>query len=152
MPGTFCQIYIQIVFAVRYRQQLLLKPWRHQVFRYMAGVIEHKGHKSFIINGVEDHVHLLISLTPSTALSGLVRDIKNNTTNFINERGFVEGRFAWQEGYGAFSYSASEVDKVYRYILNQEQHHQKIGFEEEYIDFLTTFKIEYDTKFLFHSI
>lgn len=115
----------------------------------MSGIIKAKGQKSIIINGVEDHVHLFIGLKPSMRLSDLVRDIKNNTTNFINEKRFVMGKFAWQEGYGAFSYSQSQIDNVYKYILNQETHHVKKSFKEEYVELLRRFEIDYQDEYLF---
>lgn len=127
--GTFSQIYIQLVFVVKGRENLLKKTFREEVFKYMSGIVKAKGQKSIIINGVEDHVHLFIGLKPSMRLSDLVRDIKNNTTNFVNEKRFVRGKFSWQEGYGAFSYSQSHIDTVYKYILNQEIHHQKKEFQ-----------------------
>lgn len=147
--GTFSQIYIQLVFVVKGRENLLKKTFRQEVFKYMSGIVKAKGQKSIIINGVEDHVHLFIGLKPSMRLSDLVRDIKNNTTNFINERKFVVGRFAWQEGYGAFSYSQSHIDNVYKYILNQEIHHQKKSFKEEYLELLERFEIDYKEEYLF---
>ena len=147
--GTFSQIYIQLVFVVKGRENLLKKTFRQEVFRYMSVIVKAKGQKSIIINGVEDHVHLFIGLKPSMRLSDLVRDIKNNTTNFINERKFVVGRFSWQEGYGAFSYSQSHIDNVYKYILNQEIHHQKKSFKEEYLELLRRFEIDYQEEYLF---
>lgn len=147
--GTFSQIYIQLVFVVKGRENLLKKTFREEVFKYMSGIVKAKGQKSIIINGVEDHVHLFIGLKPSMRLSDLVRDIKNNTTNFINEKKFVPGRFAWQEGYGAFSYSQSHMDNVYQYIFNQERHHQKKSFKEEYRELLEKFQIDYKEEFLF---
>ena len=125
MAGTFSQIYIQAVFAVQGRTNLLQKPWRDEVFKYMAGIIKNKNQKPIIVNGVADHVHAFIGLKPSMALSDLIRDVKNNTSNFINENNWVRGRFSWQEGYGAFSYGHSQMDTVYNYILNQEEHHRK---------------------------
>ncbi len=115
----------------------------------MSGIVKAKGQKSIIINGVKDHVHLFIGLKPSMRLSDLVRDIKNNTTNFINDRRFVVGKFSWQEGYGAFSYSQSHIEKVYKYILNQEIQHQKKSFKLEYMELLEKFKIDYKEEFLF---
>ena len=152
MAGTFSQIYIQVVFAVQGRQNMLQKPWRDEVFKYMAGIIKGKNQKPIIVNGVSDHVHLFIGLKPSMCLSDLVRDIKNNTTNFIKEKKFLRGEFAWQEGYGAFSYSHSQLDDVYKYILNQEEHHHKRTFKEEYLDFLEKFEIEHDVRYLFEWI
>jgi len=149
MAGTFSQIYIQAVFAVKGRENLLQKTWRDEVFKYMAGIIKAKNQKPIIVNGVADHVHLLIGLKPVVALSDLIREIKNNTTNFINEKKFVKGKFSWQEGYGAFSYSHSQLDNVYKYIFNQEEHHKKKTFKEEYIEFLQKFKIQHDEKYLF---
>ncbi len=149
MAGTYSQIYIQVVFAVKNRENILLKPWRDEVFKYIAGIIKAKEQKPIIVNGVTDHVHLFIGLKPSMALSDLIREVKNNTTNFINEKKFVKGKFSWQEGYGAFSYSHSQIDSVYNYILNQEEHHRKKTFKEEYIEFLKKFEIDHDEKYLF---
>jgi REP element-mobilizing transposase RayT len=152
MAGTYSQIYVQVVFAVKGRQHMLQKPWRDEVFKYMAGIIKGKNQKPIIVNGVSDHVHLFIGLKPSMCLSDLVRDIKNNTTNFIKEKRFLGGEFAWQEGFGAFSYSHSQLDDVYKYILNQEEHHHKRTFKEEYLDFLEKFEIEHDVRYLFEWI
>ena len=149
MAGTFSQIYIQYVFAVKGRENLLQKPWRVEVFKYVAGIIKEKNQKPIIINGVADHVHLFVGLKPSMAVADLVRDIKNNSSKFINEQKFIKGKFAWQEGYGAFSYAHSQIDNVYQYILKQEEHHQKKTFKEEYLDFLQKFEIEYNEKYLF---
>ncbi|MCX6265951.1 MAG: IS200/IS605 family transposase [Bacteroidetes bacterium] len=129
MAGTFSQIYIQVVFAVRGRNNLLQKPWRDDVFKYIAGIIKSKGQKPIIVNGVSDHVHLFIGLKPAMALSDLVRDVKNNTSNFINDHKFIQGKFSWQEGFGSVSYSHSQIDQVYQYILNQEEHHSKKTFK-----------------------
>lgn len=152
MAGTFSQIYIQVVFAVKGRQNLLAKAWRDEVFKYISGIITNKGQKPIIVNGVDDHVHAFIGLKPSMALSDLVRDVKNNSTNFINDNNWIKVKFSWQEGYGAFSYGHSQIENVYNYILNQEQHHRKQTFQEEYMDFLKKFEIEHDTKYLFEWI
>lgn len=149
MAGTYSRIHIQVVFAVKGRDNLLLKPWREEVFKYMAGIINEKGQKSIIVNGVTDHVHVFVGLKPSVALADLVRDVKNNSSNFINKKRFVQGRFSWQEGYGAFSYSYSQLDTVYKYILHQEEHHREKTFKEEYLEFLRKFEIEHDEKYLF---
>ena len=149
MAGTFSQIYIQIVFAVNGRSNLLQEPWREEVFKYMAGIVKGKNQKSIIVNGVSNHVHLFVGLKPSMCISDLVRDIKNNSTNFINDRKLIHGKFSWQEGFGSFSYSHSQIDQVYQYILNQQEHHRKKTFKEEYLDFLKKFEIEYDEKYLF---
>ncbi|MCC7150041.1 MAG: IS200/IS605 family transposase [Saprospiraceae bacterium] len=149
MTKTYSQIYIQYVFAVKYRQNLLHKSWREELFKYMAGIIREKGQKPIIVNGVEDHVHIFVGLKPAMSISSLIRDVKNNSTNFINDRGLVKGKFSWQEGYGAFSYAQSQISNVFRYIENQEEHHRKRTFKDEYLDFLKKFEIEYDEKYLF---
>ncbi len=149
MPGTFSQIYIQYVFAVKGRENLLQKPWRDEVFKYISGIIKSKDQKPIIVNGVSNHVHVLVGMKPSMTISDLVRDIKNNSTNFINDQKFLKTKFSWQEGYGAFSYAHSQLDNVYRYIANQEEHHRKKTFQEEYIDFLRKFEVNYDEKYLF---
>ena len=139
MAGTFSQIYIQVVFAVNGRTNLLQKPWRDEVFKYMSGIIKGKNQKAIIVNGVANHVHLFVGLKPSMSLSDLIRDVKNNSSNFINGQKLVRGKFSWQEGFGSFSYSHSQIDQVYQYILNQEEHHHKRTFKEEYMDFMGNF-------------
>jgi putative transposase len=149
MAGTFSQIYIQIVFAVKGRENLISNTWKSELHKYMAGIIKGKGQKPIIINGMPDHIHAFIGLRPAMPVADVVRDIKNNSSNFINDHKFVKGKFAWQEGYGAFSYSHSHIGKVYDYILNQEEHHKKKTFKAEYFDLLKKFEIEYDEKYLF---
>ena len=152
MANTYSQIYIQAVFAVKGRQNLLQNPWRKEVFKYIAGIIEGKGQKSIIVNGVSDHVHVFIGLNPTLAVSDLLRDVKNNASKFINEQKFLPGKFEWQEGFGAFSYASSQVEQVYRYILHQEEHHRTKTFKEEYVAFLEKFQIEFDEKYVFDWI
>lgn len=152
MAGTFSQIYIQYVFAVKGRENLLQKPWLDEVFKYMAGIIKGKNQKPIIVNGVEDHVHVFVGIKPSMAISDLVRDIKNNSSKFINEQNFIKGKFSWQEGYGAFSYAHSLIENVFQYIANQEEHHKKETFKEEYLDLLEKFDIEFNEKYLFDWI
>jgi putative transposase len=152
MPGTYSQIYIQIVFAVKRRENLIGKNWKDELYKYISGIITNKGQKSIIVNGVSDHIHIFVGLKPSMAISDLVRDVKNNSSNFINDKNFVKGKFSWQEGYGAFSYAHTQVENVYNYILNQEVHHHKKTFKEEYLDFLQEFGIGYDEKYLFEWI
>ncbi|HMK02896.1 MAG TPA: IS200/IS605 family transposase [Ferruginibacter sp.] len=149
MPGTFSQIYIQIVFAVKSRANLIDPVWKTDLHKYISGIIKGKGQKPIIVNGMPDHIHIFVGLRPAMLISDLVRDIKNNASNFVNEHGFVKGRFRWQEGYGAFSYSHSHIENVYNYILNQERHHQKKTFKEEYFDLLKKFEVEFDEKYLF---
>ena len=149
MSGTFSQIYIQIVFAVKGRQNLIHDSWKNDLHKYIAGIIKGKNQKPIIVNGMPDHVHAFVGLRPAMAIADLARDIKNNSSNFINDHQFVKGKFAWQEGYGAFSYSHSHIGNVYDYVLNQEKHHKKKTFKEEYIDLLRKFEIEHDEKYLF---
>ena len=152
MSGTFSQIYIQIVFAVKGRQNLISKSNQDELNKYVAGIIKGKEQKPIIINGMPDHIHSFIGLRPVMAISDLVRDIKNNSSNFINDKKWVKGKFSWQEGYGAFSYSHSDIENVYKYILNQEEHHKKKTFREEYVDLLKKFEVEYNEKYLFNWI
>jgi len=149
MAGTFSQIYIQVVFAVKGRQNLVGKEWKDELHKYIAGIIKGKGQKSIIVNGMPDHIHAFIGLKPVMKISDLVRDIKNNSSNFINDRKMVKKRFSWQDGYVAFSYSHSQIGTVYNYILNQEKHHKKKTFREEYFEFLKKFEIKYNEKYLF---
>ncbi|WP_224997602.1 IS200/IS605 family transposase [Cesiribacter sp. SM1] len=149
MAGTYSQIYIQVVFAVKGRESLIRKEWKEDLHRYIAGIIKQKGQKPIIVNGMQDHVHVFLGLRPSMAISDLVREIKNNSSNFINSQKLVKGKFYWQEGYGAFSYAHSQIDQVYQYILNQEQHHKKRSFREEYCELLKRFEIEHEDRFLF---
>lgn len=151
MAGSYSQIYLQYVFAVKGRQNLLQKPWREEVFKYISGIIKGKNQKPIIVNGVSDHIHVFVSLKPAMPIPDLIRDIKNNSSNFINENNWVKGKFSWQEGYGVFSYSHSQIDKVYRYIANQEVHHEKKTFKDEYIDFLVKSEIDYDDRYLFET-
>jgi REP element-mobilizing transposase RayT len=142
-------MYIQIVFAVKRRQNLIQKKWKDELHKYICGIVNGKGQKVYAIGGVEDHIHILVSIKPNIAISDLVRDIKANSSKWINENEFVRGKFQWQEGFGAFSYAQSQLDNVIAYINNQEQHHQKKTFKDEYLTLLQKFDIEYDEKYLF---
>jgi putative transposase len=148
-PGTFTQLYIQLVFAVRNRDAALHQTMRSRVFEYMGGIVSNMGHKSIIINGTYNHVHIFLGMNPDKSISDTVHDIKRNTSLFINQEKLCTGKFSWQDGYGAFSYSHSQIDDVYKYIKNQEVHHRKISFREEYLQFLKKFEIEYDERFMF---
>ena len=152
MSGTFSQIYIQIVFAVKGRENLISKSNQDELNKYIAGIIKGKEQKPIIVNGVTDHIHVFIGLRPVMAISDVVRDIKNNSSNFIKDKGWVKGKFSWQEGYGAFSYSHSDIENVYQYILKQEAHHKEKTFRKEYIDLLKKFEVEYNEKYLFDWI
>lgn len=149
MAGTFSQVYIQVVFAVKDRENLIGQQWKESLYKYIAGIIRNKGQKPIIVNGVKDHVHVFIGLKPAAAIADIVRDIKNNSSDFINDNKFVKDWFSWQKGYGAFSYSHSHVGAVYDYINNQEKHHKRKTFKDEYMNLLKKFEIEYDEKYLF---
>ena len=149
MADTYSQIYIHIIFAVQKRQYLLQKAWQQEVYKYITEIISSKGQKLIAINGMEDHIHIFVGLKPDYKVSDLVRDIKNNSTKFINSKNWLPFNFAWQKGYGAFSYSQSQVEKVYYYILNQEIHHSKKSFKEEYLEVLRRFNVEYNEKYIF---
>ena len=148
-PGVFTQLYTHLVFAVKYRERLLLKEIRPEVFSYISGIITNRKHKSIITNGVSDHIHILIGLNPDDTISDLVATIKRSSSTFINQQNWFTGNFHWQDGYGAFSYSRSQLERVYSYIENQEEHHKERSFRHEYIKLLERFKIEYDEKYLF---
>jgi REP element-mobilizing transposase RayT len=149
MPGTFSQIYIQIVFAVKGRNNMILPLFEEEVYKYISGVVTGKEQKSLAVNGMPDHIHVLVGLRPAMSISDLVRDIKNNSTNFINQKNWLKNKFSWQEGYGAFSYSESNYGKVIDYIKNQKQHHKKQTFRQEYISFLKKCNVPFDEKYLF---
>jgi len=148
-PGVFTQMYVQLVFAVWNRENLLNGLIRPRIYEYISGILRSLGHKSIILNGISDHVHILYGLNPTKSVSDTVHDIKRSSSIFINENKLVQGRFSWQEGYGGFTYSRSQIDDVFRYIQNQEIHHAKRTFKEEYIENLQKFEIEYDPKYLF---
>lgn len=149
MGRTYNQVYIQTVFAVKYRKGVLLKPWRYSVFRTMSDIINEKDCKCFIVNGVEDHVHCFFSLKPSVSISGLMKAVKARSSKYINDHRLTPVRFEWQRGFGAFSYSQDAISNVYHYIKRQEQHHRKKSFRTEYIQLLDEFDIAYDESNLF---
>ncbi len=152
MAGTFSQIYIQIVFAVKGRNSSIQKNWEEDLFKYTTGIVQNKGQKMLAINGMPDHIHFLIGMKPSCCLSDLVREIKKSTNSFIKEKKFTRFNFEWQEGYGAFSYSHSSLDKVIGYIMSQKEHHKKCSFKTEYMAFLKKFDIEFKDEYLFEWI
>jgi len=148
-PGTFTQMYVQLVFAVKYRESILTKNIQPRVFEYVSGIVSAMKHKSLIVNGFNDHIHIFLGLHPSISVSDTVHDIKRGSSIFINENKLVPGRFSWQDGYGGFTYSRNQIGDVYEYIKNQEGHHSKIPFLEEYTSMLEKHEIDYDPRFLF---
>ena len=151
MPNTYTQIYIHIVFAVKGRQSLIPKEHKTELHRYITGIITNKKQKVIQINAMPDHIHILIGIAPDAAVSDLVRDIKANSSRFINQKRWVVGRFEWQQGFSAFSYSHSQLGVIARYIKNQEKHHSGKTFREEYLELLDLFNIDYDKKYVFES-
>ena len=152
MANTYTQIYIQIVIVVKGRQNLIPKVRQVDLYKYITGIIRNKDHKLISINGVPNHIHFLIGLNPSEALSVLVKEVKRCSTNFINEQRWIIGRFCWQSGYGGFSYSRSHLDRVINYIENQEKHHRRKTFREEYLEMLKRFEVIYNERFIFDDI
>ena len=152
MANTYSQIHLQFIFAVKHRDSLIRSQWKAELHLYISGIIEKQGHKLLAINGMPDHIHIFIGMRPTQSVSDLLQDIKRNSSLWINQKGFVKGKFEWQEGYGAFSYSKSHVKSVIDYIENQENHHKKISFREEYIDFLQKFEIDYDKRYIFKEV
>ena len=149
MPGTFSQLYVQILVAVKGRNSLIQAFWEEELYKYITGAVQKKEQKMLAINGVADHIHLFIGLKPSCSISDLVREIKRSSTDFIKQKGFTKYQFLWQEGYGAFSYSHSQIGAVVAYVMNQKEHHKKKTFKDEYIGFLKAFDISFDKKYLF---
>jgi len=152
MADTYSQIYIQVVFAVRNRDALIKPIWEEELYKYITGIVQNKGQKMIAINGVSDHIHFLIGMKPSCCLSDMVREIKKSSNAFIKEKKFLRFDFQWQEGFGAFSYSHSQLTDVIKYIENQKEHHKKGTFKEEYMGFLKAFEIEFKDEYLFDWI
>ena len=149
MANTYTQLYAQLVFSPTGRANLITKIIKDDVYKYIIGVIKGCNQKPMIINGMPNHIHILIGFSPNISLSDLVRDIKTNTTKYINENKLVNGKFMWQKGFGAFTYSKSQIPRVIKYIHEQEKHHKKRTFREEYLDLLNKFEIEFENKYLF---
>ena len=152
MANTYSQIYIQIVFAVKGRQNMIAKENREELHKFITGIVTNREQKLLAIFAMPDHVHILVGMKPSISISDLVRDIKAGSSKFINDSKWINGKFNWQEGFGAFSYSKKSIDNVVKYILNQEERHKKKKFKEEYLDFLNKFDIDYDEKYVFDWI
>lgn len=152
MANTFSQIYIQTVFAVSGRMSLITKDYKEELYKYITGIVRNKGQKLLQINGMADHLHILIGLRPAMAIAELVRDVKSDSSDWINRKKLARGKFAWQEGYGAFSYGHSQLDMIIRYIQNQERHHQRRSFKDEYLTLLKKFEIEFKEEYVFTFI
>ena len=152
MANTFTQIYLQFVFAVQDRISLIRSEWKDELYKYITGIIQNHKHKLIAINGMPNHLHVLVGYKPHQLIPDLLQDIKGSSSTWINERRFVSGQFSWQAGYGAFSYSHSQIDRVVKYIMNQEAHHKKKTFREEYIESLEYFNIEYDERYILQDV
>jgi len=152
MANTYHQIYIQVVFAVKYREAVIDKEWKSKLLGVIGNLINESGCKTIIVNGVEDHIHCLIGLKPVISISELMKTVKAKSSKYINDHHLTNSRFEWQEGYGAFTYGQSQIDAIYKYIVNQEEHHKKQTFKEEYLQFLEKFKIPFDEKYIFDDL
>ena len=152
MPNSYTQLHIQFVFAVKYRAALISKDWKERLHQYITGIFQDNSHKMLQINSVPDHIHILIGMRPHQAISALIQNVKSESTKWINGQGFSRSPFAWQEGYGAFSYGKSQVNDVVRYIQNQEVHHHKETFLEEYRKFIIAFEVEWDEAYIFSAL
>lgn len=152
MANTFTQIYLHLVFAVQNRMSLIQPEWKEELYKYITGIVRNNRHKLIVINGMPDHVHIAVGYKPHQLIPDLLQDIKGDSSKWINEKKFVRGKFNWQSGYGAFSFSHSHLDRVVKYILNQEKHHKRKTFQEEYKELLEKYDVMYDEKFILKSI
>ena len=152
MANTYTQIHIQAVFAVQDRMSLVSGKWKDELYKYITGIIQSYDHKVLQINGMPDHIHILFGMRPTQSLSDLMQVVKQDSSKWVNNRGSVRGKFSWQSGYGAFSYSKKELVPVIRYIQNQEQHHKSESFEKEYQSLLKDFEVEYDDRYVLKPI
>lgn len=152
MSNTYTQIYIQVIFAVKHRNALIKPVWEERLYQYITGIVQTQGQKMLAINGMPNHIHFLIGMKPTCCLSDLVREIKKSSSLFIKDEKLSQFDFNWQAGFGAFSYSHSSLDSVIKYIHNQKEHHKKVSFQEEYMDFLAKFSVDYKEEYLFEWI
>jgi REP element-mobilizing transposase RayT len=152
MANTYTQIYIQAVFAVENRQSLISKEMKTELFKYISGTLRKNGHKLLQINGMPDHVHVLFGLNPTVSVSEVVKLIKQSSSFWINNGKMSRRKFSWQKGFGAFSYSKSELESVIRYIINQETHHKKVTFQEEYQSLLKEHEVEFDERYVLKGL
>ncbi|HZX62154.1 MAG TPA: IS200/IS605 family transposase [Bacteroidales bacterium] len=152
MANTYTQIYLQFVFAVQNKVSLIQSDWKDELYKYITGIVQNNKHKLIAINGMPNHLHVFVGYKPHQLIPDLLQDIKGSSSGWINSRNLVKGKFRWQEGYGAFSYSHSHIDNVVKYIMNQEKHHKKRTFGEEYIELLKKFNVVYDEKYILTDI
>lgn len=152
MANTYTQIHIQAVFVVQHRNYLIHPEWQDELYKYITGIVQNYDHKLLAINGMPDHIHVFFGMRPTQSIADLLQEIKSSSSQWINEKNLVNGKFSWQKGYGAFSYSKSAVDNVINYIRRQKEHHKKMTFHDEYIKFLKEFEIDYDDRYIFTPI
>jgi putative transposase len=152
MANTYTQIHIQAVFTVQNKECIISSKWKDELYKYITGIVNNNQHKLLAINGMPDHLHILFGLRPSQSISDLMQDIKGGSSKWINEKKLIRGKFSWQEGYGAFSYSKTELSNVIRYINNQTIHHKRKTFSEEYLELLREFEIDYNDQYLFKPV
>jgi REP element-mobilizing transposase RayT len=152
MPNTYTQLYIHFVFAVKYRAAVIQPDWEENLHSYITGIAQNNGHKMLAINSATDHTHIFIGLNPKQSISEIMRLVKGDSSEFINKERFTTRKFNWQEGYGAFSNSKSQIDDVVKYIHKQKEHHKKKSFKEEYLDMLVKHGIDYDERYIFHDL
>jgi len=152
MANTYTQIHIQVVFTVQNRQCLIKNEWKNELYKYITGIIQNHNHKVLQINGMQDHIHILFGMRPTQSLSDLMKQVKQDSSKWINTKGYINGKFSWQAGYGAFSYAKNQLPNVINYIKNQEEHHKIKTFSDEYLKLLTEFKIDYDDRYILKSI
>lgn len=152
MANTFSQIYLQFVFAVKHRESLIARKHKEELHKYITGLVQNRKCKMLAVHCMPDHAHLFVGWKPTILISDFVKEIKVESNEFINDKKWTNGKLGWQEGYGIFSYSHSHIDAVVKYILNQEIHHQRKSFKQEYQDFLKKFDIPYEEKYLFKFI
>jgi REP element-mobilizing transposase RayT len=152
MANTYTQLYFHVVFAVKGRGNLISSTWKEELYKYITGIVTHKNQKLIVINGMPDHVHILIGMKPDGNLSDLVRDIKANSSKFINEKKWMMGKFEWQQGFGAFTLGHTQLNAIVDYIKSQEEHHKTKTFKEEYLDFLKRYEIDFKMEYLFEDL
>jgi putative transposase len=149
MSNTYSQLYIHIVFAVKGRLNLISEKHREELQKYMTGIVSNRNQKLLAVYCMPDHTHVFVGMKPALSTSELARDIKAGSSKFINDNKWIQGKFSWQEGFGAFSYSHSQIDRVVKYVNNQKEHHNKKTFKEEHFEMLKNFAVEYDERYLF---
>lgn len=152
MPNTYTQLYIHMVFAVKYRAATINNVWEDRLHKYIIAIVQNNGHKMLAINSATDHMHMFVGLNPKQSISKLMELVKGDSSEFVNKQSFTARKFYWQEGYGAFSNSHSQIDNVVKYILNQKEHHQKNTFRNEYVKMLQDYQVEYDEKYIFKEL